>query len=81
MVRIIHFRGKCIGCNACVEIHPDRWRMSRSDGKCVLIDGHQKKDHFTALVHDLEYEANESAAANCPVKVIRVMRTSNDKRS
>jgi ferredoxin len=73
MVRIIHFRQKCIGCYACVEVHPDRWRVSRKDGKSVLVDGQPKRDHFIATIHESEVEANLQAARNCPVKVIRVL--------
>ena len=43
MIRIIHQREKCIGCNYCVELAFDRWRMSKKDGKCTLIGGKNKK--------------------------------------
>ena len=72
MVRITYFRNKCIGCNGCVEAAPDRWRVSRKDGRCSLIGGKQKRGIYTVTVHDDEYEANVMAAANCPVKIIRV---------
>jgi len=39
MIRITQQREKCIGCNYCVELAYDRWRMSKRDGKCTLIDG------------------------------------------
>ena len=58
MIRITHQREKCIGCNYCVEIAYDRWRMSKKDGKCTLIEGKNKKGFFTAVVGDDEYIAN-----------------------
>lgn len=75
MVRITQQRAKCIGCNACVEADAFRWRISRKDGKCTLVHGVEKKNFFTVLVGDDEYESNLRAAANCPVNIIKVERT------
>jgi ferredoxin len=72
MVQIIYHRGKCIGCNSCVEAAPDRWRVSRKDGRCNLVEGKEKKGIYRALVSMDEYDQNQQAAANCPVKIIRV---------
>lgn len=72
MVRITYFRNKCIGCNGCVEAAPERWRVSRKDGRCTLIGGKEKKGIYRTIVSMDEYEANLQAAANCPVKIIRV---------
>jgi len=72
MIRITHQREKCIGCNYCVEIAYDRWRMSKKDGKCTLIEGKNKKGFFTAVVGDDEYITNMNAAKACPVKIIKV---------
>ncbi len=74
MVRIHFQRAKCIGCNACVEAAPDRWRVSKKDGKCNLVGGAANKGFYHALVGDEEWEANKRAAANCPVRIIRVER-------
>lgn len=43
MVRIIYHREKCIGCNGCVEAAPERWRISKRDGRSHLIEEKQKK--------------------------------------
>ncbi len=67
-------RGKCIGCNGCVEAAPNRWRISKKDGRCNLIEGQEKKGVYRVLVHDDEYSQNVRAAANCPVKIIQVER-------
>ena len=72
MVRIMYQRGKCIGCNSCVEAAPNRWRVSKKDGRCNLIEGKEKKGMFRALVGMDEYYQNLQAGANCPVKIIRV---------
>ena len=72
MVRILFFRGKCIGCNGCVEAAPNRWRVSKKDGRCNLIEGKEKKGVFQVLVNEDEYLENVQAAANCPVKIIQV---------
>lgn len=71
-ITIIHQRAKCIGCNYCVEQAPERWRMSKKDGKSVLIGGIEKKNFFVAKVSFTEKEANEKAAKVCPVNIIQV---------
>lgn len=72
MIRITQLRAKCIGCNACVEAAPFRWRISRRDGKCTLIGALDKKGFHTVVVGDDEMEENLAAARNCPVRIIRV---------
>ncbi len=72
MVRITYFRDKCIGCNGCVEAAPDRWRVSRKDGRCTLVEGIAKRRVYRALISLDEYARNARAAANCPVKIIRL---------
>ncbi len=72
MIRIIHYREKCIGCNACVEAADYRWRVSRKDGKCTLLGAKAKKGIYVALVDDDEEEQNKLASLNCPVRIIRI---------
>ena len=72
MVRIVQYRAKCIGCNACVEAAFYRWRISQKDGKCTLIEGKEKKGIYTVLVSDDEYESNLIAARYCPVNIIKI---------
>ncbi len=72
MFKIIHYRKKCIGCNACVEVAPFRWRMSRKDGKSVLLESKAKKDFYIVEVSDDELEENKIAAQNCPVNIIKI---------
>ncbi len=72
MVRIFYHRKKCIGCNACVEALPSRWRVSRKDGRCNLIGGIEKRGIFQVKVDYEELDANQLAAKNCPVNVIKI---------
>lgn len=72
MPKVIHFRKNCIGCNACVEIAYNRWRMSKKDGKSVLLGGIEKKGIFQANILMDEYNENIRAADACPVNVIQV---------
>jgi ferredoxin len=71
MISITYFRKKCIGCNGCVEADPNRWRVSKKDGKSSLVDGKEKKGVFTALVGNEELNSIEAASKNCPSKIIK----------
>ena len=72
MISITQQRDKCIGCNYCVEVAPDRWRMSKKDGRSSLIDATERRGFWTVKVPDHEWEANEAASKLCPVKIIRL---------
>jgi ferredoxin len=74
MIRITLNRNKCIGCGACAEASYSRWRMSRKDGKSVLINGLKKKEIYSVVTGDDEYAENLRAARNCPVKIIEVKK-------
>lgn len=71
MIRVMQFQEKCIGCNACVEVDRFRWRISKSNGKCVLIDGIENKGWFSTLVGDDELATLERAKVHCPVNIIK----------
>jgi ferredoxin len=71
-LQIIHYREKCIGCNACVEAAPDRWAISKKDGKAVLLKAQSKKGIYILNTHPQEYDANLEAAKNCPVNIIHL---------
>jgi len=74
MIRIIQQRNKCIGCNACVEAINTRWRMSRKDGKSVLIGAIKKGMYYSVVVDDDEFIKNKRAETNCPVKIIQLIK-------
>ncbi len=72
MVVITLQRAKCIGCNYCCEMAPERWAMSKKDGKTVLLGSKDKRGFYTARVGDHEYEDNVQAEKACPVNIITV---------
>lgn len=74
MIRIIQHRVNCIGCNACVEAADYRWRISKRDGKCTLVEGVEKKGFYQVVVPDHELDDNLLAAKNCPVNIIKIHR-------
>ena len=73
MVVITLQRDKCIGCNYCVELAPDFFRMSKKDGKSVLLHATEKKGfhNLKSLMPDV-FEPADRAAKACPVKIITV---------
>ncbi len=73
MVRITHFRYKCIGCAYCEEIAPYRWKMNEQDGKSDLLDSKFVRPQVQmVVVDDFEYEDNEQIAQLCPANCIKV---------
>ncbi|KOS07965.1 4Fe-4S ferredoxin [Flavobacterium akiainvivens] len=73
MIIITLQRNKCIGCNYCAEAAPQKFVMSKKDGKSVLLHGIEKKGFFTLKEPDNSVlEETENAAAICPVKIITV---------
>lgn len=73
MVIVTLQRNKCIGCNYCQEFAPEYFRMSKKDGKSVLLRSVDKKGFFTLRtpVQDA-YDPCKKAADACPVKIITV---------
>lgn len=76
MVVVTLQRKKCIGCNYCVELAPAQFRMSKKDGKSVLLKGVDRKGFYTLKTtnHSI-FEECEAAAKACPVKIISVKET------
>lgn len=75
MVIITLQRDKCIGCNYCAELDPQHFRMSKKDGKSVLLKSIDKKGFYTYKdpINDTFMEA-EKASLACPVKIISVKK-------
>ncbi len=66
-------RSKCIGCNYCEEIAPEQYRMSKKDGKAVLLGARDRKGFHTVKLTDASlFESNLKAAEACPSKIIKV---------
>jgi ferredoxin len=55
-----------------VELAPDFWRMSRKDGKSVLLGATEKKGNYILKIAESDKAANLRAAEACPVKIIEV---------
>ncbi len=76
MVVITLQRDKCIGCNYCEEFAPEYFRMSKKDGKSVLLKSIEKKGFHTLKTPVFQaIESLEKAAKACPVKIITVKTT------
>lgn len=74
MIVITYQREKCIGCNYCEEYAAYRWRISKKDGKAVLLNARERRGFYTARVNDDELDDNLKAAEACPVKIIQVKK-------
>ncbi|MRM82794.1 ferredoxin [Riemerella anatipestifer] len=73
MVIVTLQRDKCIGCNYCAEFAPEYFRMSKKDGKSVLLKSTDKKGFHTIKIPLPEaFEPCDKAAKACPVKIIFV---------
>ena len=73
MVIVTLQREKCIGCNYCAEFAPEYFRMSKKDGKSVLLKTEDRKGFFTLKTPNHEaFDPCEKAAKDCPVKIISV---------
>ena len=73
MVIITLQRNKCIGCNYCVELAPAQFRMSKKDGKSVLLHAVNKKGFHTVKSNDeMIFDDCYKAAKSCPVKIISI---------
>lgn len=65
-------RDKCIGCGYCAMNAPQRFVMSKRDGKAVLIKSRNKKGFHVVKVNEGELDNVTEAAKACPVKIIKV---------
>jgi len=65
-------RDKCIGCNYCEELCPSMFKMSKKDGKSVLLKSVDKKGFHTIRTIPEFHEAAINAKDACPVKIISV---------
>lgn len=71
MIRILHYRDKCIGCGICYELQPDIWRMSKKDGKAHLLNAISKKEIYQVMTY-APPKLSQFVAASCPVNAIKV---------
>lgn len=72
MPKIVFYRSNCIGCSICREMQPDVWRMSKKDGKAVLLHSMEKKKIYQLAVHDDIADHSKEVANACPARVIKI---------
>jgi len=72
MPKILFYRNKCIGCSICQEMQPELWRMSKKDGKAMLLHAIEKKEIYQLKVHDVLIEQTMRVKEACPARVIKV---------
>ena len=72
MPKVIFYRNNCIGCSLCREIQPTAWRMSKKDGKAVLLHSIEKKSIHQLEIHDSLLADAKAVADACPARVIKI---------
>ena len=70
MISVTLQRDKCIGCNYCAEVCPQLFRMSKKDGKTVLLNSTDKKGFHSIKVNHVFEDQIQQAVKVCPVKII-----------
>lgn len=78
MIKIFFTRKNCIGCNACVELNPKRWRISRKDGKSILLGAEEKKGIYFLETEEDDFELTKKISDNCPSRIIRVEKVKEE---
>ncbi|MBW7889910.1 MAG: hypothetical protein H3C48_02570 [Chitinophagaceae bacterium] len=51
---------------------PDMWRMSRKEGKAVLLNGKKRKETYVLSIPPFLVEDFGKVAETCPARVIKV---------
>jgi ferredoxin len=73
MPKIIHYPDKCIGCGICQEMQPDIWRMSKTNGKAVLLHATVKKGVQQLMIHASLQSLSQQVAKACPARIIKLL--------
>jgi ferredoxin len=72
MAKIIQYRNRCIGCAICFEMQPELWRMSKKDGKAILMGATQKKSVFVLPANNNIHERTKEVTRACLVKISKL---------
>lgn len=72
-MKVIHYRKKCIGCNACVEHAPEHWKISDEDGKVNLLGSKEKSGIFIKNIDAASEHEHRQAEKDCPMQIIKVV--------
>ena len=78
MAKLEHDKDACIGCGACVAIHPEGWEMA-DDGKATILDGKEKENNWEEKEISEEFEQHKEAAESCPVTCIHITDDDGNK--
>ena len=72
MLRIIHKKPDCIGCDVCCEVAPNYWFMNE-EGLAELHNVLSVKDNMQfGEGWEEDREALKEAEESCPVNIIRI---------
>jgi ferredoxin len=72
MPKVIFYRNKCIGCSICREMQPASWRMSKKDGKAVLLNSIEKKQIHQLNIHESLVDTTKEVMEACPARAIKI---------
>jgi ferredoxin len=53
-------------------MQPEVWRMSKKDGKAVLLQGVEKKQIHQLNLPEILMQRSREVAEACPVRVIKI---------
>ena len=73
MNKIIFYRNKCIGCGVCYEKQPVLWRMSKKDGKAILLNAANKKNIYILPISNVYLNRMQELALLCPLNIIKIL--------
>ncbi|WGH26183.1 MAG: ferredoxin [Candidatus Shikimatogenerans bostrichidophilus] len=75
MITIVFFRYKCIGCGNCELVCPLFFKITKLDGKSILINSIKKKNNYILKNIDNYFLKLLNKASNiCPVKIIKIIK-------
>ncbi|WGH27208.1 MAG: ferredoxin [Candidatus Shikimatogenerans bostrichidophilus] len=76
MITIILNRKKCIGCSNCELINPFFFKISKIDGKSILLKSKKKKELFILKqVNNFFLKILKKTSKICPVKIIKIIKS------
>jgi len=70
MSKIIHQRGKCLGCGACAVVCPKFFEMDKKDGLANLKNSKKVGDNFELEINKVG--CIKEAIETCPTKIIKI---------
>ncbi|WGH26533.1 MAG: ferredoxin [Candidatus Shikimatogenerans bostrichidophilus] len=75
MITIILYRKKCIGCSYCEINSPLFFKISKKDGKTILLNSFKKKKFYILKNIDNFFLKNLiKTSKTCPLKIINIQK-------